>query len=140
LKNKKDDAKKTVMLFAPFLALHSAAHPVCYASLRSPRGSTTWCATRWPLGPFTYYFAFRFATGNIIAVQRSAGASAAPVFYCCTSLSKSYRHRSRLRRPWWHGAGWRADINSSTGLPPPIDCRIKPGNSNGVGTIKADSR
>jgi hypothetical protein len=28
-------------------------------------------------------------------------------------------------------------INSSASLPPPIDCRTKPGNSNGVGTIHA---
>ena len=63
IENKKADSKKNCHAFASFLALHSAAHSVCYASLRSPRGSSTWCATRWPPGPLAYEYALRYAPG-----------------------------------------------------------------------------
>lgn len=65
------------MLFAPFLALRSAARFVCrWRVIR--RGSATLCATRWPAGPLSDNYALRFATGGIKAVRRSAGAFAAP--------------------------------------------------------------
>lgn len=50
------------MFFAPFLALHSAAHSVC---LRQPaRLHSLGAPPAWLPGPLANYYALRFAAGN----------------------------------------------------------------------------
>lgn len=74
----------------------------------------------WLPGPFTYYFAFRYAPGDMMAVQRSAGAFAS-------------RWRSPLPAPAapaaWRGAAALRPCPFASLTPMGFDAAIGPANT-----------